>query len=199
MSENDKDSVYNLLTNTLRSGTKVTSAIYIVDTKKTNTSPDDLTTDDFCHNYYSIIAHDERSYADTDIVHPNQTSPYVPSMGGNMVYTADPNRAAVVDNFLWHYLEQEFGDLPEYLPPMSKNNNNVNLMITQLAPAIPSINFHACAWNILIGLCSLVTAVLCPIFTSTYFQLPVSINVVYVQRIHQHLHSKLCGDLSYSL
>ena len=79
---------------------------------------------------------------------------------------------------------------------MSKNNTGNNLMMPQLVPVILSITFHACVWHIFTGLCALVTVVLCPIFPSTYFQLPVSINVVYLQNVQQHLHSRLCGDVS---
>ena len=39
-------------------------------------------------------------------------------------------------------------------------------------------------------------AVILPIFTSTYFQLPFSINVSYVWRVQQHMPSRMCGDLS---
>ena len=38
---------------------------------------------------------------------------------------------------------------------------------------------------------------LCPIFPITNFQLPISINVAYVQRVQQHLNLRLCGDVSY--
>ena len=69
-------------------------------------------------------------------------------------------------------------------------------MITQLAPSIPSIPFHACDWHIFTGLCALVTAAMCPIFPRTYFQLSVSINVAYVWRVQQHLQSSMCGYLS---
>ena len=39
-------------------------------------------------------------------------------------------------------------------------------------------------------------AVICPIFPSTYFQIPFSINVAYVQHIQQHLQYRLFGDVS---
>ena len=71
-------------------------------------------------------------------------------------------------------------------------------MMPKLAPVIPSTTLHSCAWHILTGLCALMTAVICPIFPSTYFQLPLSINEAYVQRVHQHLQSRLCGNLSSS-
>ena len=100
MSENDEDYVYNILTNTSLSGTKLPSAIYMVGATKTNDRPDDLTTSACCHKYYSVIAHDDQSYADTDIVHPDQTSQSVPSKGENMVYNANPNRAAAVGDSL---------------------------------------------------------------------------------------------------
>ena len=100
MSENDKDYVYNLLTNNYRYVTKLSSAIYMVGATNTNNIPTDLTTSDFCHNYYSTISHNDRSYDDTDIVHPKQTSPYVSFTGVNIVFDSDPNRDASVDNFL---------------------------------------------------------------------------------------------------
>ena len=100
MSEYDKDYVYNLLTNTSRFGTKLLSAIYLVGATKTNGIPDDLKIAACYHNYYSILAHDEISYADTEIIHPNQKSLSVPSTGGNVMYDADTNRAADVDDFL---------------------------------------------------------------------------------------------------
>ena len=81
---------------------------------------------------------------------------------------------------------------------MSENNTSGNLMMPQLSPAVPSTTFHACAWHIPTGLFSLVMAVLWPIFTSTYFQLPVRINVVYVKRVQQHLQSRLCVNVSSS-
>ena len=67
----------------------------------------------------------------------------------------------------------------------------------QPAPAIPSITFRVCAWHILTGLCDPVTVVLCPIFQSNYFQIPVSMNVAYVQCVRQHLHSRLYRNVSY--
>ena len=82
MSENDKDSIYNLLTNTSRSGNNFPSAIYLVGTTKTNDSPTDFTTAACFRNYNSVLARDEHPYADTEIVHPDQTSPSIPSMGG---------------------------------------------------------------------------------------------------------------------
>ena len=112
-----------------------------------------------------------------------------------MVYDADPNRAAAVDDVLRYYLKEEFGDLPDYHMPMRKNNTSGNLIIPQLLPAITSITFHVSAWHILTGLCALVMTVICPIFPSTYFQLTFSINISYVRRVQQHLQLRLCGDV----
>ena len=81
MPENEEDFGFNLLTNTSCSGTKLPSTIYLVDATKTNDSSAHLTTYGYS-NYYYVLAQDERSNADTEIVHPNQISPYVPSRGG---------------------------------------------------------------------------------------------------------------------
>ena len=59
MSENDKDSIYNLLTNTSRSGNNFPSAIYLVGTTKTNDSPTDFTTAACFRNYNSVLARDD--------------------------------------------------------------------------------------------------------------------------------------------
>ena len=48
---------YNLLTNTLRSGTEFPSAIYLVDAKKIDNISADLPTSDCYNNYYSVITH----------------------------------------------------------------------------------------------------------------------------------------------
>ena len=100
MSDNGKDLVCNLLTNTWRSGTGLTSGIYLIDTTKTNYSSSELTTSAFCNNYYSVLAHNKRSNANIEIVHPNQTLLYVPYMGLNMLCNDYPKRASAVDNFL---------------------------------------------------------------------------------------------------
>ena len=143
------------------------SAIYLVDATKTNDRSDDLTTSACCNNHYSVLAHYEGYNADTEIVHPEHTLPSVPSTGRDMVYDDYPNRADDVGDFLQSYLEEELRDLPDNLLPVSKNNNGENIIMPQLAPAIPSINLHALTWHILEGLCALVTEVLCPIFPST--------------------------------
>ena len=65
VSENDEDPIYNLLTNTSRSGTKFPSAIYMVGSTKINVSPADSTTAPCCHNYHSVLSHDDLYYADT--------------------------------------------------------------------------------------------------------------------------------------
>ena len=168
-------------TNTSCSGTEFPSAIYPVGAKKTNDCHADLATADCCHGYYYVLDHNERFYSDTEIVHTNQTSPSIPSTGKNMVYDDDPNRAAAVDDFFRSYLEEGLGDLPEYLSPIRNNNTSNNLIMPKLAPEIPYINFHACACHILTGLFALVTAVLCLLLPSNYFQLTVSINVAYMQ------------------
>ena len=100
MSENYKDFIYNILTNTLRSGTELHSAIYLVDVTKTNESSADLKKAACCNNYYSVLAHDERYNADTKIAHTNQTTKYIPYTGVNMVYNDYPNRDAAVDEFV---------------------------------------------------------------------------------------------------
>ena len=115
-----------------------------------------------------------------------------------MVYDDDLNRAAAVVNLLLSYLEEELIYISGNISPVSKNNTSDDLIMPQLAPARSSINFHSCACQILTGLCALVTAVLCTIFPFTYFQLPVSVNVAYVQRLQQHLQTKLCGGVSSS-
>ena len=81
VSENDKDLVYILLTNTSSSGTDFPSAIYLVNATMTNDISADLTTADWCNNYYSVLAHNDCSNSDTDSMHPDHTLPSVPSTG----------------------------------------------------------------------------------------------------------------------
>ena len=97
VSENDEYFVCNILTNTSRYGTNFPSAIYLVDSTKNNDRSTDLATAAFCNNYYSVIDHNERSNADIDILHLDQTLPSVPSTGRNMVFNDYPNRAAAVN------------------------------------------------------------------------------------------------------
>ena len=55
VSDNDKDFVCNLLTNTFNSGTNLSSTIYLIDATKINDSSSDLATSACCNNYYSFI------------------------------------------------------------------------------------------------------------------------------------------------
>ena len=108
-----------------------------------------------------------------------------------MLYDDNTNRATAFDNFICSYLEDEFGDLPNNLSPVSNNNTGEDVIMPQLAPARPSITFHDCDRNILTGLCAIVTPLICPILLITYFKVPVRINVAYVRLVQQHLQYRL--------